>query len=199
MKPDYLKFVQWSEADEPNAMLPFYKNNGRIDWRKCAEFYGAKQGATAREWYFSCAPIKEPEKMRDWLQAREDERLKKIAEGNMRYLPQEPEIIRLHVEEKMGTRAISTYFSGTPSGPGVRKILIRNGVYRGNETFRQQIRDSNERKARRIKEEKDKRHRMAVCLWQLRKGTGIEATCKQYGWSKGIIWNALGQRASYAQ
>lgn len=180
-------------------MLPFYKKNGAIHWQKCAEFYGAKQGATAREWYLSCAPIKNPEKMRDWLQAREDERLKKIAEGNMRYLPQEPEIIRLHVEEKMGTRAISAYFSGSPSGPGVRKILIRNGVYRGNEIYRQQIRGSKERKTRIVTEEKDKRHWVAVCLWQLRKGIGIETTCKQHGWSKSIIWNALTEHESYTR
>src|SRR5205823_287618 len=152
-----------------------------IHWRKCAEFYGAKQGATAREWYHSCAPITDPEAMRVWLQAREDERLKKIAEGNMRYLPQEPEIVRLHVNEKMGTRAISKHFSGRPSSDGVRKILIRNGVYRGPEIYERQIQDSNARKERHIREEKEKRHCIAVCLWAVRKGVGIETTCKQYG------------------
>ena len=187
----------------PNTTLPFHKKNGAIHWRKCAEFYGAKQGKTAREWYRSGAPIEEPKKMRDWLQAREDERLRKIAEGNMRYLPKEPEIIRLHVEEKMGTRAISKHFSGRPSSPGVREILIRNGVYHGNETYKRQIQESEERKARHIKEERDRkhlqRHRMAVCLWQLRKGTGIEATCNQHGWSKSHIWNVIGHRVSYTK
>ena len=182
---------------ESNTTLPLYKKNGALHWRKCAEFYGAKQGSTAREWYRVGAPVKEPEKMRIWLQAREDERLRKIAEGNMLYLPKEPEIIRLHVEEKLGTRAISTYFSGRPSSPGVRLILIRNGVYRGNEIYKRQIQDCEARKARQLQEIRKMRHRMALCLLRLRRGIGIETTCKQNGWIVASIRNGLNQRESY--
>ena len=184
-----------------NISLQFHKKNGAIHWRKCAEYYGAKTGRTAREWYRCGAPIDDPEKMRTWLQAREDERLKKIAARNRRYLPNEPDIIRLYVEEKLGTRAISKYFSGRPTSPGVREILIRNGVYHGEETYQRQIRDSEERKARHLKDERElkreRKHRLAVCLWGLRKGMGVETTCKQNGWSKANIWNYLARRKSY--
>ena len=175
----------------------FHKKNGAIHWQRCAEFYGAKHGVTARAWYKAGAPIENAEQMRAWLQAREDERLKKIADGNIRYQPKEAEIVRLHVEERMGLRAISKHFSGRPTTPSVRNILIRNGVYHGNEVYQQQIRESNGRKARHIEDEREKRHRIAVCLWRLRKGTGVEATCKRHGWSKGSIWNALGKLESY--
>lgn len=195
--PHRVLLLEQPRLNESSVALPFYKGNGAIHWRKCAEFYGAKSGSTAREWYCSCAPIAEPEKMREWLQAREDERLQKIAKGNMRYLPKEPEIVRLHTEEKWGTRAISKYFSGSPSGPAVREILIRNGVYRGNETYQKQIQDSQKRKALLLQEAKVQRHRIATCLWLLRKGIGVETTCRQNGWSKSSVWNALAERRSY--
>ena len=135
--------------------------------------------------------------MREWLQDREDERLSKISEKNTLYRPKEPEIVRLHVEEKMGIKAISKHFSGRPSSPGVRAILIRNGVYLGHETYNRQVRASVERRVKHVNDEKERRHRLAVCLMGLRKGCGIETTCKQEGWNKSSIWNTLSQRVSY--
>src|SRR5439155_19483190 len=93
------------------------------------------------------------------------------------------------------------YFSGPHSTHVVREILIRHGVYRGNEVFEKQKRDSRERRALIIVAEKERqrqqRHQTATCLWHRRKGVGVETTCKENRWSVKSIWNYLAKSASY--
>ncbi len=45
--------------------------------------------------------------------------------------------------------------------------------------------------------EKMARHRVATCLWNLRRGIGVQRTCKEEGWNLNSIWNDLGGRPSY--
>ena len=76
-------------------------------------------------------------------------------------------------------------------------MLIRRGVYRGEDAVERQLLQSEERRRRIISREKETRHRLAVCLWELRKGTGVETTCRHQGWNAKSIWNDLGRRKSY--
>ena len=58
-------------------------------------------------------------------------------------------------------------------------ILIRRGVYRGEDAVDRQRLQSEERRRRIVLREKETRHRLAVCLWNLRKGTGVETTVNE--------------------
>jgi hypothetical protein len=97
----------------------------------------------------------------------------------------------------MGLRAIARYFNGRPSTSGVQKILVRTGVYRSVDMLDQQRLQSEDRKRRVVIREKMARHQVAKCLWNLRKGIGVQRTCKEEGWNLNSIWNHLGGRASY--
>jgi hypothetical protein len=177
--------------------LPFLKKNGTIHWKKCASHYGASSAATARAWYRCGAPILNPQKMPQWLRTRDDARLKKISAANCRYLDKEERIVHLYRREHMGLRAISRFFSGRPTIQGIRAILIRRGIYRGEDAVDRQLLQSEERRRRIVLRERETRYRIAVCLWRLRKGTGVETTCRQEGWNAKSIWNDLGRRKSY--
>ncbi len=177
--------------------LPFHKKNGVIHWKKCAEFYGAKSGVVSRRWYKAMAPILDPPKMRKWLQDAENERLRKIAEGNTRYRSKEPEIIRLYSEEKLGAKAISKLLSGSPTAAGVRTILIRAGVYHVGKRKEPEHQHHADRQEKLLRQQAERRHQVAVCLWALRHRIAVEATCKENGWNKAAVWNHLSQRPSY--
>ena len=41
------------------------------------------------------------------------------------------------------------------------------------------------------------RHKVAVCLWELRKGIGVETTCKANGWHRRSIWNSIVHSPAY--
>ena len=196
-KPSSLVDTRIIRRSDNLERLPFLKKNGTIHWKKCAFHYGAASAATAREWYRCGAPILSPQKMPQWLRTRDDARLKKISVANFRYVEKEEEIVRLYRLEHMGLRAISRYFSGRPTGPGIRAILIRRGVYRGEDAVDRQLLQSKERRRRIVIREKEMRHRIAVCLWGLRKGTAVETRCRQQGWNAKSIWNDLGRRKSY--
>jgi len=163
----------------PDTALPFLKKNGIIHWQKCALHYGASRAATAREWYRCGAPILQPSEMTQWLRDRDDARLKKIASAHLRHADKEGEIVRLYTTQRMGLRAIARYFSGRPSVAGVRKILVREGVYRSEDALNRQRLQSEERKRIVVIREKTARHRVATCLWNLRKGIGVQRTCKE--------------------
>ena len=135
--------------------------------------------------------------MPQWLRDRDDARLKKIASAHLRHADKEGEIVRLYTIERMGLRAIARYFSGRPSIAGVRNILVRDGVYRSEDALNRQRLQSEERKRIVVMREKTARHRVATCLWNLRKGIGVQRTCKEEGWNLNSIWNDLGRRASY--
>ena len=177
--------------------LPFLKKNGTIHWTKCALHYSVSRAATAREWYRCGAPVLEPGKMPQWLRDRDDTRLKKISAAHFRYVDKEQEIVRLYTGERMGLRAISRYFNGRPSIAGVRKILIRHSAYRPEDALARQRARSHERRSAIIAHEKTTRHRMAVCLWNVRRGVGIETMCRREGWNVKSIWNDLSRRKSY--
>jgi len=182
---------------QADKSFPFLKKNGTIHWQRCALHYGASRAATAREWYRCGAPILYPSKMAQWLQDRDDARLKKIAAANLKHTDKQQEIVRLYTRERMGLRAIARYFNGRPSIAGVHKILVRAGVYRSADTLDRQRLQSEERKRIVLMREKMARHRVAKCLWNLRKGIGVQRTCKEEGWNLNSIWNDLGRRASY--
>ncbi|HMG04951.1 MAG TPA: hypothetical protein VK581_05785 [Chthoniobacterales bacterium] len=175
---------------------PAFKKDGTLHLRNCAAFYGV-QPQTLRTWYRGGAPIYEPLKMSDWKQERNRRRLEKIGAKNNRYGSKRMEIERLYVQERLGLRAISRYFSGRPSIGGVRSILVGAGVYRYGERLTDQAARSAARRKIVIEAEKEQRRRIATCLWRLRTGHPVESTCRQNGWNPKSIWNALGPRASY--
>lgn len=104
------------------------------------------------------------------------------------------EIIRLYTIEKLGIKAIARYFCARIPAHCIRQTLMQAGVYRGAE---RSTPVKQERRELLIREEQDKRHRLAVCLWLLRKGTGVETTCRHHGWNRKSIWNDLRTRQSY--
>jgi len=173
-----------------------FKKNGSLHFRKCAQFYGVQPG-TIRVWSRCGAPLLHPERMTVWRNERDRGRWAKIGRKNNHYADKTPEILRLYVSEKLGLRAIARYFSGRPSTAGIRKILIAAGVYRGNRAFDELQARSQARRAVILRREKELRHRAAVCLWKLRRGKGVETTCREKGWSRQAIWNFLGTRVSY--
>lgn len=173
------------------------KKNGAIHWAKCAKFYGVARAHTAKTWFSLGAPILDPVQMQIWLANMRSERLRKIADKSRHYPDKEDEIVRLYTRERLGLRAISTYFSGRPSTPVIRELLIRRGVYRGAEDFERQKTASQFRRLAIIAREKETRHHVAVCLWHLRKGIGVETSCKAHGWNPKTIWNSLSKRRSY--
>jgi hypothetical protein len=148
-------------------------------------------------WSRCGAPLLHPERMTAWRTERDRGRWEKIGRKNNHYADKTPEILRLYVSEKLGLRAIARYFSGRPSTAGIRKILIAAGVYGGNRSFDELQARSQARRAVILGREKELRHRAAVCLWKLRRGTGVETTCREKGWSRQAIWNFLGTRVSY--
>jgi hypothetical protein len=132
-----------------------------------------------------------------WRNERNRVRFEKIGNKNNRHADKEEEIVRLYVCEKLGLRAITRYFSGHPTTTGVRNILIARGVYRSNEVLDEQAALSRVRRTAVVAREKESRHRVAVCLWKLRRGTAVERTCRENGWSRPSITLVLGTRNSY--
>ena len=106
-------------------------------------------------------------------------------------------IVELHTQQKLGIKAIAKWFKGKPGKTTVERILREAGVYQGPERMAQQRRQTEDRRQRIIARERKWRHRMAVCLWNLRQGIGVETTCHQHGWKPTSIWNYLLQRSSY--
>ncbi len=104
------------------------------------------------------------------------------------------EIIRLYTTEKLGLKAICRYMSDGITLANIRSILVESGVYEGIERPMQMVR---ERRDQVVRDEKERRQRMAVCLWQLRNGVGVETTCRRQGWNRKSIWNDLRTRQSY--
>lgn len=104
------------------------------------------------------------------------------------------EIVRLYTKEKLGLKTISRYMRGGITFANIRSILVEAGVYQGNE---RPMKVARERREPLVRDEKAGRQRMAGCLWQLRKGIGVETTCQQRGWNRKSIWNDLRTRKSY--
>lgn len=157
----------------------------------------ALSAATVRDWSRRGAPILEPNKMPPWLQERDSEARRKVGAANARHGDKEEEIVRLYVQSRMGLRTLSKYFNGRPSIAGVRRILLRHNVYRPDIVLDDQTARCEARRAEILLREKTARHRMAICLWNLRKGLGVETTCRREGWNVKSIWNDLGRRKSY--
>ena len=106
-------------------------------------------------------------------------------------------IVELHTRHKLGIKAIAKWFKGKPGKTTVERILREAGVYQGPERMAQQRRQTEDRRQRIIARERKWRHRMAVCLWNLRQGKGIERTCYEHGWNQKSIWIHLRERTSY--
>jgi len=104
------------------------------------------------------------------------------------------QIIRLYTSEKLGLKAIGRYMRGGITFANIRSILVEAGVYQGNE---RPMKVARERREQVVRDEMASRQRMAGCLWQLRKGIGVETTCKQRGWNRKSIWNDLRTHKSY--
>ena len=106
----------------------------------------------------------------------------------------EAEIVRLYTNEKLGAKAISSYFNGRPCRSTIIKILLKHGVYRGEEAA---CKPDETRRKRVLLDERERRRRMAVCLRGLRKGQSVEGTCREHGWNVRSIWNHLRSLRSY--
>ena len=180
----------------PRCPPTVFKKNGTLHLKRCAQFYGVRPG-TIRVWSRCGAPLLEPDRMGLWRNERNRVRFQKIGRKNNRHADKQDEIVRLYLHEKLGLRAIARYFSGRPTITGIRNILIGRGVYRGSEVIDEQTARSQARRLAVVASEKETRHRIAVCLWKLRGGTGVETTCRKNGWNQKSIWNVLGARASY--
>lgn len=109
-------------------------------------------------------------------------------------LDKQTEIVRLYVTQKLGTKAISRYFNGRPSRMVIKKILIKHGVYRGEEAACKP--DENRRQVVRL-EEAEWRRRMAICLRALRSGGSVENTCREKGWNVRSVWNHMRSLPAY--
>lgn len=104
------------------------------------------------------------------------------------------EIVRLHVAEKLGAKAISRYFNGRPCRSTIIKILLKHDVYRGEEAACV----PDEKRRQKVKlEETEKRRRLAACLRNLRNGGSVENTCRVNGWNVRSVWNHLRVLPSY--
>ncbi len=106
----------------------------------------------------------------------------------------EADIVRLHTSGKLGAKAISRYFNGRPCRSVIKKILIRHGVYRGEEAAYKP--DENRRRLVKL-EESERRRRMAACLRALRKGGSVENTCRENGWNVRSVWNHMRALPAY--
>jgi len=108
-------------------------------------------------------------------------------------------VIELHTREKLGLKAISKWFNGKPGRTTIERILREAGVYQGPQRMLEQHKQRADRQQRVIEQEKQWRHRMAVCLWNLRNGVGIETSCHQNGWKPTSVWNHIRERKAYHQ
>ena len=108
-------------------------------------------------------------------------------------------VIELHVKEKLGLKAIAKYFNRNPSKTTIERILKESGYYRGPHRMAEQQLGREKRQAAVLKKEKQWRHRIAVCLWNLRKGIPVERTCVENGWSRKTAWYRLGKHPRYRQ
>jgi hypothetical protein len=108
-------------------------------------------------------------------------------------------VIELHVKEKMGLRAISKYFKGKPARTSIQRILSEAGIYLGPQRMEDQQAAKEKRQAAVIQSEKERRHKIAVCLWNLRKGIPVERTCIENGWQRKAAWYLLGKHPRYRQ
>lgn len=106
-------------------------------------------------------------------------------------------VIELHTVHRLGLKAIAKYFNNKPAKTTVEKILSKAGVYRGPERMAEQQKAREKRQREVLEKEKEGRHRVAVCLWNLRNGVPVERTCKDNGWGHKSAWNRIRQRPSY--
>jgi len=95
------------------------------------------------------------------------------------------------------------------SKAAVRKSLIKAGVYRPDPKMNGRARKGQgrqsrilkaQRKGRNLRREsirKEWRHKVAVCLWNLRGKVGVETTCKQNRWAYQTVMNRLRERKVY--
>jgi hypothetical protein len=104
------------------------------------------------------------------------------------------EILRLYTAEKLGAKAISSYFNGRPCRTTIKYLLIDAGVYRGEAAA---CRPNEPRRLQIKRDEKEWRRTLATCLWRLRKGISVEATCREQGWNVQSVWSRLRLRKSY--
>lgn len=104
------------------------------------------------------------------------------------------EIVRLHVVEKLGAKSISRYFLGRPCRSTIIKILLKHGVYRGDEAA---CKPDEKRRQRVRLEESEWRNRMAACLRGLRNGQAVESIARKNGWNLRTVWSRLRVRPAY--
>jgi hypothetical protein len=106
----------------------------------------------------------------------------------------EAEIVRLYTDEKLGAKAIRRYFNGRPCRSTIIKILLKHGVYRGEEAA---CKPDEQRRERVLLDERERRRRLAGCLRALRNGESVEGICREHGWNVRSIWNHLRTLPAY--
>lgn len=118
--------------------------------------------------------------------------------------PELQEMISLYRDKGVSFKSIAK-IQGL-SGASVRRRLIECGVWKpdsrhqtkkghGKAAGQNELR----RLSRKTKKEvlKARRHQVAVCLWALRRGTGVETTCHANGWITSSVWNFLNRNRAY--
>jgi hypothetical protein len=118
--------------------------------------------------------------------------------------PQIEEMITLYRDKGVGFAAIAK-IQGL-SKDAIRRRLIQTGVWRPNPIHQVKKgcgKSPNQRETKRLSRKTKKealtarRHQVAVCLWALRRGVGVETTCHQNNWIISTVWNLLNKNRAY--
>ena len=111
------------------------------------------------------------------------------------------EAVELYTKKKRGIKSIA-WWQGRKHVV-VRRALIRAGVYRPDPKHNGTAKTGTGaasrilRRQRMEQRENEWRHRIAVCLWNLRRGQAVEATCHSHGWRPPSVWNHVGKNGTY--
>lgn len=83
----------------------------------------------------------------------------------------------------------------------VCKSLIKAGVYRPHPKFNGHKKKGTGHSSRILRKQirTERRHKMAVCLWALRRRIGVERTCKDHEWNFSTVYNYLKLNKTYSK
>lgn len=165
--------------------------------KKCGQEFSPRQKAQV----FCCPKCK-----RAFFHRKTDEAIKarfEFIQHNNVPLPQnlseqDKEAVELYTKRNYGIRAIARWQNRNHIL--IRRALIGAGVYRPKPEQNMLARKGTGVFSKVLQREKinqresEWRHRMAVCLWNLRHGVAVEITCKSKRWKPASIWSRLRNR-----
>jgi endogenous inhibitor of DNA gyrase (YacG/DUF329 family) len=172
--------------------------------KRCGTLFQAKE----KNHKYCCARCRE---LDAWARhdAIEKERKKLLAAGfelpAIRELSEQDKQAVHFYKEGFGIKAIGR--KQGRNARAVQKALIAAGVYVAQEKHNgiakkgtgeySRVIMAQRRQERKDQKNKIWRHRVAVCLWGLRKGSGIETTCKENGWVFSSVYNYIKASKAY--